>query len=154
MSSWLTLRAKAVDHLDGLGLLALRLWIGHEFVMAGYTKLSGGLSAPDWFAGLVFPFPHHWLGADLNWLIAGTGEVILGAALVLGVFSRLASIGLLYITYVAIYTVHFDLGWTGWNQIDTADGLGFKVPLMLAVMLLAIVTQGGGKYSLDALTST
>lgn len=46
--------------------------------------------------------------------------------------------------------MHFDLGWAGWNQIETEQGQGFKVPLMLALMLLAVLTQGGGQYALDA----
>ena len=123
---------------------------GQEFLWAGYTKLSAGLPAPAWFAGLSFPFPNHFLSADVNWLAAGVGEVLLGLALTLGWWSRWAAGGLLFITYVAVYTVHFDLGWAGWNQIDSEAGLGFKVPLMLAIMLLAIVTQGGGQYALDA----
>jgi len=120
-------------------------------LLAGWTKLSGGLSAPSWFAELDFPFPLHLLSADLNWVSAGTGEVVLGLALMFGLFSRLAALGLLFITYVAVYTVHFELGWAGWNQIDTEQGLGFKVPLMLAIMLLGIVSQGGGQYALDTL---
>lgn len=150
MNSLLTWRAKALEMLNGLGLLALRLWAGQEFLLAGWTKLSGGLQAPEWFAGLDFPFPHGLLGPQLNWLVAGTGEILLGAALVLGLGSRLAALGLLYITYVAVYSVHFDLGWAGWNQIETEQGLGFKVPLMLACMLFAVLTQGGGQYSFDA----
>ena len=53
MNSWLTWRAKVLDAVNDLGLLALRLWAGQEFLLAGYTKLSGGLQAPDWFAGLA-----------------------------------------------------------------------------------------------------
>lgn len=150
MTFWLTWREKAHERLDGVGLLALRLWAGQEFLWAGYTKLSAGLPAPAWFAGLSFPFPNHFLSADVNWLAAGVGEVLLGLALTLGWWSRWAAGGLLFITYVAVYTVHFDLGWAEWNQIDSEAGLGFKVPLMLAIMLLAIVTQGGGQYALDA----
>ena len=145
-----TWRAAVQTATRDLGLLALRLWAAQEFVLAGYTKLAGGWAAPAWFAGLDFPFPHGLLNADANWLLAGVGEVALGLALALGVCSRLAALGLLYITYVAVYTVHFDLGWAGWNQIETEGGLGFKVPLMLAVMLLAIATQGAGQYALDA----
>lgn len=135
--------------LDGLGLLALRLFAGQEFLFAGWTKLQHGLQAPEWFAGLDFPAPLHLLGPNLNWLAAGLGETVLGAALIVGLFGRVAALGLLFITYVAVYTVHFDLGWSGWNQIDTENGLGFKVPLMLALMLLAVLTQGAGRYSLD-----
>lgn len=149
MSSWLTWRTRAHDALTDLGLLALRLWAGQEFLFAGYTKLSGGTTAPAWFADLNFPLPVSLLPPDLNWLAAAVAELLLGLALVLGLWSRLAALGLLFITYVAVYTVHFDLGWAGWRHIETEDGQGFKVPLMLAVMLFAVLTQGGGQYALD-----
>jgi putative oxidoreductase len=74
-------------------------------------------------------------------------EASLSLLLLLGVGSRFASLGLLFVTYVAIYTVHFDLGWAGWNQIETDQGQGFKVPLMLALMLLTILTQGPGRFT-------
>ncbi len=143
-------RVQAPEWTTGVALLLLRIWVGQEFLIAGLTKLQGGLSAPDWFVGLEFPFPHPLLSPDLNWLAAGIGETVLAVALLLGSGSRLASLGLLYITYIAICSVHFDLGWHGWNQIETDQGLGFKVPLMLTVMLLAILAQGAGAFSVDA----
>jgi len=150
MNSLLSWRAKALEAVRDLGLLGLRLWIAQEFVLAGLTKLSGGGAAPDWFAGLAFPPVLAWLPVQINWVAAGVGEVVFGAAIALGLFSRLAALGLLFITWVAVYTVHFDLGWAGWNQIETENGLGFKVPLMLALMLLAVLMQGPGRYALDA----
>ena len=150
MNFLLSWREKALESINGLGLLALRLWVGQEFVLAGYTKLSGGLQAPEWFVALDFPGVVRWLPVQTNWVAAGVGEMLLGTALMLGLFSRFAAAGLLFITYVAVYTVHFDLGWAGWNQIETEAGQGFKVPLMLAIMLMAIVTQGGGQYAMDA----
>lgn len=137
--------------LQDTGLLALRLWAGQEFLVAGLTKLRGGSHAPEWFAGLNFPFPNSLLGADINWIAASWGELILAALLILGLGSRLAALGLIYITWVAVYTVHFDLGWAGWNQIDTDNGQGFKVPLMLGLMLFTILTQGGGRWAIDRL---
>ncbi len=151
MNSWFFWSKKAAEAIDGLGLLTLRLWVAQEFILAGLTKLSGDWLAPDWFKALQFPLLVRWLPADLSWIIAGLGELVLGAALVLGLMSRLAALGLLFITYVAVYSVHFDLGWAGWNQIETDNGLGFKVPLMLALMLAAILSQGAGRYSIDAL---
>jgi putative oxidoreductase len=148
MNSLHSLHAKLIAAIRDLGLLALRLFAGQEFLVAGYTKLSGGIHAPEWFSGLQFPFPLGLLGPDLNWLMAGTGEILFGLALLVGFYGRFAALGLLFITYVAIYTVHFDLGWAGWNQIDTEAGLGFKVPLMLGLMLFTIVTQGSGRYSI------
>lgn len=141
---------QAFDRLNGLGLLAIRLWLGQEFILAGWMKLSGGLHAPAWFAGLDFPFPTSLLPVDANWLTAGLGEVVLGSLLLMGLLSRLSAVGLLFITWVAVYTVHFDLGWSGWNQIDTDSGQGFKVPLVMAVMLLTILSQGAGRWSVDA----
>jgi putative oxidoreductase len=149
MSSLNSWHASVLDRCGGLGLLALRLWAAQEFVQAGVTKLSAGWAAPEWFAQLSFPAPLHWLPVNTNWAAAGLGEVLLGTALALGLLSRLAAVGLLFITYVAVYTVHFDLGWAGWNQIETEMGQGFKVPLMLALMLVAVLTQGGGQYALD-----
>lgn len=149
MNSWHSLHAKAIDKIRDLGLLGLRVWVAQEFLFAGYTKLSGGFQAPDWFSSLSFPFPLQILSSDMNWIAAGLGEVLLGLAVLIGLYSRLAALGLMYITFVAVYTVHFDLGWSGWNQIDTDAGQGFKVPLMLAVMLFAIVTQGGGRFAID-----
>lgn len=140
---------RAGDHLRDLGLLALRLWAAQEFMQAGWTKLQGGTQAPAWFRGLDFPALVAWLPVDANWVAAGVGELVLGAALLVCIGTRLAAAGLLFITWVAVYTVHFDLGWGGWNQIETDAGLGFKVPLMLAFMLLAILTQGGGQYAVD-----
>lgn len=136
--------------LDGVGLLLLRWWLGYEFTFAGFTKLQD-LTPPEWFAGLDFPLPNSLLSAQVNWAAAGLLETSLGAMLILGLYSRVSSLALLYVTCVAVYTVHFDLGWAGWNQIETEQGLGFKVPLMLGIMLVTILTQGAGRFSLDYL---
>lgn len=133
--------------IDGLGLLALRLWLALEFGLAGWTKLSHGLTAPEWFAGLAFPGPLGWLSADLNWVLAGAGELAGAALLLLGWPVRLAALLLLFIDAVAVWTVHFDLGWAGWNQIETDAGQGFKLPLMIGLMLLALLSQGAGRWA-------
>lgn len=150
MKTWQFWYAESVQPaLSAACLLAVRLWVGWEFAKAGYVKLAGGLTAPQWFRELDFPFLHTLLGPDINWVIAGACEVAFGVALIVGLGTRLAALGLLYVTYVAIYTVHFDLGWAGWNQIETDAGQGFKVPLMLAIMLFVLLGQGAGAWSLD-----
>jgi putative oxidoreductase len=147
MNTTLTrLIASTERHTRDLGLLGLRLWLAYEFGFAGWTKLQN-LHAPEWFGSLTFPAPLSALSANFNWISAGVMEASLSLLLLLGIYSRLASLGLLFVTYVAVYTVHFDLGWAGWNQIETEQGLGFKVPLMLALMLLTILTQGPGRWA-------
>ncbi len=135
---------------DG-ALLLLRVWLGQEFLYAAWHKLSGGFSPPDWFAQLDFPWPLGWLHPQFNWVVAGWGELVLGLALLLGFCSRTAALGLLYITWVAIYTVHFDLGWAGWRLIETDAGNGFKVPLLMALMLLVLLGHGAGRWSVEHL---
>lgn len=144
-----SLRNKLIDAIAPFGPLILRLWLSQEFVRAGLTKLSGGLSAPEWFASLEFPFPVSLFGSNFNWVVAGGAEILLGLLLLFGLFGRVAAAGLIFITYVAIYSVHFDLGWWGWEQIETDQGLGFKVPLMMALMLFSLVAGGMGRWSFD-----
>lgn len=151
MNFWVFFSKKPFEKLAPIGPLLLRIWLAQEFVSAGLVKLSGGWQAPEWFAGLSFPFPVSLLPVDANWLIAGVSEIALGCLLLIGLAGRLASLGLLFVTWVAVYTVHFDLGWAGWNQIETDEGLGFKVPLMLAIMLMVLACQGMGRWSVDAL---
>jgi len=151
MISWPSSLVRAHDTatraLDGLGLLALRLWLAQEFGLAGWTKLSQGTTAPEWFAGLAFPGPLALLGPDLNWVMAGITELLGAALLVLGWPVRLAALALLFVDVIAVWTVHFDLGWAGWNQIETDAGQGFKLPLMMGLMLLALLSQGSGRWA-------
>lgn len=153
MNSWLSWKHRldeSIDRLAGpLGPLVLRLWLAQEFITAGWIKLSDSWSAPDWFRELRFPLPVSLLPADLNWVTAGLLETGLGLLMLVGLFGRLAALGLLFVTWVAVYSVHFDLGWAGWNQIESDDGQGFKVPLMLGLMLLALLAKGMGNWSLD-----
>jgi len=142
-------QASLLKYAQDASVFLLRLWLAQEFLLAALQKLKAGAHPPPWFATLDFPLPLSWLGPQLNWLAASYGELIFGLALVVGIFTRLAALGLLLITYVAVYTVHFDLGWAGWQLIETEAGNGFKVPLMMGLMLFMLATQGAGKWSLD-----
>jgi len=141
-------------YLQALGPLALRLWLAQEFLTAAWTKLQAGLTPPEWFAQLHFPAPVGWLPAQLNWWSVIALEGVLGLALLLGLKTRWAAAGLMFVTLMAIASVHFDLGWQGWNQIETEAGQGFKLPLMMAVMLAALWGHGGGTLSADAWWAT
>ncbi len=137
--------------MQNMSILLLRLWLAQEFLYAAFQKLMSGMHPPSWFATLDFPWPLIWLGPQLNWLAASYGELLFGLALVAGIFTRMAALGLLFITYVAVYTVHFDLGWAGWRLIETDAGNGFKVPLMMGLMLFILAANGAGEWSLDGM---
>lgn len=94
---------------DGVGLLALRLFLGPIFILAGLNKLgsiddvAAWFGNPDW--GLGLPLPHL-----LAWIAALT-EFLGGIALVLGLGVRLAALPLLVTMAVAAVSAHWQYGW-------------------------------------------
>ena len=56
-------------------------------------KVSAGLTAPEWFAGLDFPPLLAWLGPDLNWVAAGFGEVQVASQLGERLYARVPLVG-------------------------------------------------------------
>jgi len=140
--------------------LALRLILAWEFWESGITKYTGN----NWFADIPwsewqkgFPFPFDQISADLNWFLATWGELVFAGLLLLGLFTRFAAISLVVVTVVATAAVHWPGEWSGLAELwsgyaITSKGAGnFKLPLLFVVMLLPLVFNGGGKFSLDHL---
>lgn len=94
---------------DGLGLLALRLFLGPIFILAGLNKLgsinevAAWFGNPDWGLGLPAPLLLAWLAA--------LTEFFGGVALLLGLGVRLAAIPLLVTMAVAAVSAHWQYGW-------------------------------------------
>ena len=95
--------------LDGLGPLALRLFLGPIFILAGWNKITGidnvaaWFGNPDWGLGLPAPVLMAWLAA--------LTEFLGGIALVLGLGVRFAAIPLMITMAVAAVTAHWQYGW-------------------------------------------
>ncbi|OUS72342.1 quinol oxidase [Pseudoalteromonas sp. A601] len=113
---------KKLAILDGIPSLLFRLILAPVMIIAGYSKLnlsvdSVGLSelflaSPDivaWFGneqwGLGLPFP------DLLAFLAGWSEFLGGWFLLLGLFTRVITIPLMFTMVVAATTVHWGNGW-------------------------------------------
>jgi putative oxidoreductase len=137
--------------------LVLRLIMGWEFWESGLEKLNGS----NWFADIQqrFPFPFDRLPADFSWQMSTWTEII-GAVLIwIGLGTRVAAFSLLFVTFVATAAVHWPDMWTMWSDLakgyaikDMGHG-NFKLPLLFAVMLLPLIFNGAGKFSLDHLLS-
>ena len=136
--------------------LALRLLLAWEFGESGFEKLHGS----NWFADLTFPFPLNLLPPDVSWGIATFFEVIGAFALALGIATRFFSISLIFLTIVAIASVHWPEHWSGLSELlkgyriidEDNDGFGnYKLPLMYIIMFLPLLFGGAGKLSLDHL---
>ncbi len=96
-------------HFDGLGPLALRLFLGPIFIFAGWKKITGIDNTIAWFAnpdwGLGLPMPEL-----LGWAAALT-EFGGGILLLAGLATRLISIPLMVTMLVAAFAVHWPHGW-------------------------------------------
>lgn len=112
--------------LDGLGPLALRLYLVPVFWVAGTNKLAGIDSIAEWFGntewGLGLPFP------TLMAYLATYTEVIGALLLLVGFAVRWISVPLMITMLVAIFAVHWDNGWQAVTDLKSpfppADAAG------------------------------
>jgi putative oxidoreductase len=132
--------------------LPLRLIIGYGFMAHGWAKLSRG---PEGFAKLL-----EQIGAPLPVATAWAStlvEVLGGLAILAGAFVTAASVPLIVMMLVAMFTVHLRYGFSAINTIGlTADGPqfgppGYEVNLLYIAGLLALILGGAGPYSIDRL---
>lgn len=131
--------------LVDLALLVLRVFIGVCFVVHALGKL--GVVGPGnmegftgWLKSLGVPFP------ALQARMAMLSEMVGGALLVLGLFTRVGCV-LLFFTMLVAST----LGHKGGGYLITNDPPGNEYTINLAAIALALFMMGPGAYSLDAL---
>lgn len=142
MDKTLGLCRSTEDCGKGISMLALRLFAAYEFGEAGLAKWRG----ENWFADILdtFPFPFDLLPAGLSWNLAMGAELVVPVLLVLGLLTRLGALALMILTAVAWYAVHAG---NGYNVCDN----GYKMAFIYLLLLLPLLLQGAGKYSLDYL---
>ncbi|MBD0254979.1 MAG: DoxX family protein [Cytophagales bacterium] len=127
------------QRLLDLGLLLFRLLAGFALLRVhGWEKIANYeeevRSIPDPFG----------LGGEVNVAIAIFSDVFCGLLVMVGLFTRLASLSVLSTTLVGLLFVHINDPWHGRD-----------VPMVYSIMFLVIMLLGPGKYSLDnALTNT
>ncbi len=158
MSKLIKIKKSLIQMLDSsapwIGLLAVRVLIGWEYLDAGLEKLHG----QNWFADIQddFPFPFSIVPTALSWQMATWFEIIGGIALIIGLGTRFFATSLMVLTVVAVSAVHWPAEWHNIadllkGYVITDDGFGnFKLPVLFLAMLTAIVFYGPGKLSIDA----
>jgi putative oxidoreductase len=121
------------------GLLVIRLVLGITFIAHGAQKVfTFGMSGVgEGFVQMGIPF-----GGMLGPVVSLV-ELVGGVAIVLGVLTRLAGLGIAAVMLGAIMFAHLSAGFFAPN--------GYEFPLVLMAAAAALAVMGAGAYSVDAL---
>lgn len=123
-----------IDRLEPWIVLAGRMLIAAIFVSAGWSKIGGYAGTLAYMESAGVP------GALLPLVIAV--ELGGGLAIVLGLFTRLAALGLAGFSIVSAALFHADA--------DPMQQIMFMKNVAMAGGFLFLVARGAGRYSLDA----
>jgi putative oxidoreductase len=132
--------------------IPLRLIVGYGFMEHGYAKLARG---PESFAGIL-----HALGVPAPDLLAWVTicvELFGGLAVLVGAFIPLASVPMIIVLLVAIFTVHLPYGFSSIKLESVTAGAahfgqpGYETDLLYIAGLIALVLGGSGPLALDRL---
>lgn len=127
-----------LNSLQPLALLALRVVLGVIMMAHGYGKVFGGMQRfSENVTNMGFP-------AFMAY-VAAYSEFFGGALVIVGLFTRVASLFVMGVMVVAVWKVHWARGLTGQG--------GFEFPLALGTIAFAFIFLGPGPLSLDALLS-
>ena len=122
---------RKTTQLQGWGIAILRVLTGYLFLAAGVDKLFIGHLGP-WDSPLYVPFG-----------VAGSlGELVFGAALIVGLLTRWVSIPLAILMLADILVVHTP------NELFEADPKYESALLRLGACITLALT-GSGKVALD-----
>jgi putative oxidoreductase len=132
-------------------IVLTRIVLGYGGLQHGLAKVLNG---PEHFAaslaGLGVFAP-----AVMSWATIAT-ELICGAAIILGVLTRLMCLPIVIILLVALFTVHLPFGFSSIKlQAVTSEGIkfgppGYEVILLYLVCITTLFLLGSGPLSVDA----
>lgn len=126
--------------LDWAGPLLVRFTIGLVFLVTGWGKLHNLDNVTQFFESLDIPAPH------LNAVFVSSVEFVGGGLLLIGLGTRIASLFLIGVMAVAIWTAKLpELH----GVVDLVNTIEFTYLAAFVWLLIA----GGGKVSLDHVVS-
>jgi putative oxidoreductase len=127
-----------VGWLGSVGLLLLRLVMGVAFLFHGWPKIQN---------------PFEWMGPGSDMpsfllALAALAEFGGGIALILGLLTRLASLGIAAVMAVAVGMVHLP---NGDPFVSGTGGHSYELAAVYLACAVLFLLLGPGRYSLDAL---
>ena len=129
--------------LMSVGLLILRITLGSIFFAHGAQKVLG------WFGGYGLKGTQGHFKSVLHipaplFYVAAFTEFFGGIALVAGILTQLAALGIVVVMTVAILKAHAKNGFF----LSSAKGQGFEFNLALIAMALLLLLTGPGKFAI------
>lgn len=126
--------------LASLGLFVLRLVVAAIMGVHGLDKLLNVSRASEVFASTVLPQP------QLMTIIVGVAEVAIAIALVFGLLTRLAGLGVALIAGGALAFVQ----WGPWSPFAQGRaGFAGELELLLAAAGILLLCTGAGGWAID-----
>jgi putative oxidoreductase len=123
-------------------LLVIRGFWGWQFIQTGWGKLHKLAGVTEYFASLNIPLPR------LNAVLASSTEFTCGLLLILGLFSRCASLALMGVMGVAYLTAENAALRAFFSDPDTFMK---ATPFLFLYAAVLIFSFGPGRLSLDRL---
>ena len=130
---------KWLQQLEWIPILLVRLSVGLLFFESGRGKLFYKLEElGEYFVQLGIPLPH------LNALVTASIEFFGGICLILGLATRVVSVPLAFIMFVAILTAQI-------KNVKTLGDFLYLPEVLLLVIFVWLVFSGSGRISADQL---
>jgi putative oxidoreductase len=131
---------------NDVAFTSLRVVLGVVFFAHGAQKVLG------WFGGFGFhatmeSFTHMGMPAPMALLIMCV-EFLGGLGLIVGLLTRIASLGVAGLMIGAIFMVHLSNGFF-MNWMGNQKGEGIEFHLLALAMAAALLLHGAGAFSLD-----
>ena len=131
---------------DDFGLFVARIFLGVVMLPHGLQKLLGMFGGAG-FSGTVDFFVGSGVPAAVAILII-IGESFGAIALIIGLLTRLAALGIAIIMLGAIFMVHLQHGFF-MNWFGNQAGEGFEYHMLALGLSLVVLIKGAGKWSID-----
>lgn len=133
---------RGLDRLQPVLLLAVRLYWGWQFFLAGRGKLLNIERTAGFFESIDIPLPL------ANAYAAGITECFGGLLLLVGLASRIASLPLLFTMSIAYVTAHREQLLSAFSN---SDAFVTAPPFLFLLASLVVLVFGPGPLSLDRL---
>ena len=142
----------SVSHTDNIAatwsdllLLVGRVFLGWLFLASGYGKLGNIAGTTAYFTSLGMSPPEFWA-----WF-AGIVELVLGAALILGLATRYAALATFLWVLVATAIAHRYWTYPAAQQVGQYNNWLKNIAIMGGALYTFVA--GAGRYSVDAMLS-